>query len=198
MMWCSHNAHGMVQGEWSDAMPWQHVGHIRSSSKEKLCQIIWRTYNRWQITLIPIVSSSGITYANVVSIPTKEHNRYMTYITTYPPSGAHAFNAARTVMHTLQEHIHVLRKRPQDIPRSPRSRCVIVASHTIDIQPLPHDRDYPQANLILRRRVRDSHHPAEGTYLISFSSVHHYKISKLHKANVENKSELACHLLRLL
>jgi hypothetical protein len=42
----------------------------------------------------------------------------MTYIITYPPSGAHAFNTAWTVVHTLQEHIHVLRMSPQDIPRS--------------------------------------------------------------------------------
>jgi hypothetical protein len=38
---------------------------------------------------------------------------------TYPPSGAHAFNAAWTALHMLQEHIHVLQKWPQDIPRSP-------------------------------------------------------------------------------
>jgi hypothetical protein len=36
----------------------------------------------------------------------------MAYITTYPPSGARVFNATRTVLHTLREHIHVLRKRP--------------------------------------------------------------------------------------
>jgi hypothetical protein len=45
----------------------------------------------------------------------------MTYITTYPPSGAHAFNAAWTTLYTLQERIHVLRKWPQDIPRPPRA-----------------------------------------------------------------------------
>jgi hypothetical protein len=42
----------------------------------------------------------------------------MTYITTYPTSGAHAFNAAWTALHMLQECIHVLRKGPQDIPKS--------------------------------------------------------------------------------
>jgi hypothetical protein len=42
----------------------------------------------------------------------------MTYITTYPPSGAHAFNAAWTALHTSQGHIHVLWKWPQDIPMS--------------------------------------------------------------------------------
>jgi hypothetical protein len=49
-------------------------------------------------------------YAYVVSVPAKEHNRYMTYITTYPPSGIHAFNAAWTMLYILQERIHVLRK----------------------------------------------------------------------------------------
>jgi hypothetical protein len=42
------------------------------------------------------VSSSCMTYANVVSAPAKEHNRYMAYIITYPPNGACAFNTART------------------------------------------------------------------------------------------------------
>jgi UTP:GlnB (protein PII) uridylyltransferase len=39
----------------------------------------------------------------------------MTYITTYRPNDARAFNATRTTLHTLREHIHVLRNRPQDI-----------------------------------------------------------------------------------
>jgi hypothetical protein len=64
----------------------------------------------WQIALIPIVNSSGMTYTNVATVPAKKHNKYMTYITTYPPSGAHAFNATWTELHTLQECIHVLRK----------------------------------------------------------------------------------------
>jgi hypothetical protein len=63
-----------------------------------------------KVTLIPVVSSSSMNYAYVVSVPTKEHNRYMIYITTYPPSGIHAFNAAWTMLYILQERIHVLRK----------------------------------------------------------------------------------------
>jgi hypothetical protein len=74
----------------------------------------------------------------------------MTYITTYPLSDVHTFNAAWSVLHTLNERIYVLRKRPQDIPRSPHPRCVVVTSRTIEIQPLPHDRACPQANLVLR------------------------------------------------
>jgi hypothetical protein len=98
----------------------------------------------------------------------------MTYINTYPPSGVRAFNAARTTLHTLREHIYVLRKRPQGIPRSPRPRCVVVTSRTIDAQPLLHDRDCPQKSLILRGWIWDSHLLAGGTYLLTFSSVHHY------------------------
>jgi hypothetical protein len=110
----------------------------------------------------------------------------MIYITTYPLSCARVFNATRTVLHTLREHIHVLSKRPQDIPRSPRPRCTVVTSRTIDMQPLPHDRDCHQANLILRGRVRDSHHLVGG-YLPSyfFSSVCYYR-----KVNAESKSLL--------
>jgi hypothetical protein len=63
-----------------------------------------------KVALITVVSYSGITYANMVSVSADEHNRYMTYITTYLPSGAHMFNAAWTALHTLPEHIHALRK----------------------------------------------------------------------------------------
>jgi hypothetical protein len=80
----------------------------------------------------------------------------MSYITTYPPSGAHVFNVAWTVLHTLQERIHALCKSPQDTPRS-------------------------------------SHHPVGG-YLPSYLVVG----ASLQKVNVENKSLLACHQLRLL
>jgi hypothetical protein len=51
-------------------------------------------YNRWQIVLTTIVSSRGMTYANVVSVPIEKIYVYMTSITTYPPSGTRAFNAA--------------------------------------------------------------------------------------------------------
>jgi hypothetical protein len=138
-----------------------------------------------------------MTYTNVISVPAEEHNRYITYITTYPPSGTRVFNAARTALHTLKEHIHVLRKIPQDIPKSSRPRCVVVASHTIGTQPLPHDRDCPQINLVLRGQVRHSHHPAGGnlpSYLRRCVIIE----SKLHKVNAESKNQLACHMLRLL
>jgi hypothetical protein len=86
----------------------------------------------------------------------------MTYITTYPPSGVRVFNATRTALHTLLERIHVLRKRPQYIFRSPLPRCVVVIRHTTYMQPLPYDRDCPQISLVLRGQIRDSHHLVEG------------------------------------
>jgi hypothetical protein len=91
----------------------------------------------------------------------------MTYIATYPLSGTCVFNIVRTTMHTLREHIQVLQKRQQDIPRSPRSRCAVVSSRMTDTQPLSHDRDCSQASLVLRGQIRDSYHPAGG-YLHSY------------------------------
>jgi hypothetical protein len=120
-----------------------------------------------KVALISVVSSKRYDLLNVVSVPTEQSQIYMTYITTYPPSGAHAFNAAWTMLHTLWSRIHVLRKRPQDIARSPLPRCTVMASRSTDTQPLPHDRDYPQANLVLKGPVRDSHHPTGG-YLHSY------------------------------
>jgi hypothetical protein len=83
-----------------DAM--QHVRPIRSSPKEKRVPNIYDIrLGGGKVALIPVVSSSGMTYASVVSVPAEEHNGYMTYITTYPSSGAYAFNTARTTLHTL-------------------------------------------------------------------------------------------------
>jgi hypothetical protein len=91
----------------------------------------------------------------------------MIYITTYPSSDIRALNAARTALHMLRERIHVLQKRSQDISTSPCPRCAVVASRMTDTQPLPHDRNCPQANLFLKGQVQDSHHPVEG-YLTSY------------------------------
>jgi hypothetical protein len=72
------------------------------------------------VALIPVVSSNETTLHNRgYRTYRKAQYTYMTYITTYPPSGAHEFNVVWTALHTLQECIHILRKRPQDIPMSP-------------------------------------------------------------------------------
>jgi hypothetical protein len=44
--------------------------------KKSFAKYIWRMYSRWQITLIPMVSSSRMTYTNVVSLPVDKHNIY--------------------------------------------------------------------------------------------------------------------------
>jgi hypothetical protein len=139
-----------------------------------------------------------MTYANVVSIPVEEHNRYMTYIPIYPPIEARTFNTTQIALHTLRERIHVLRKRPQDIHRSPCPKCAVMASRTTDRQPVPHSRDCPQASLILRGRVWDSHH-LTGGYLPSYRVIGaSLQNSKLYKVKVESKTQLACNLLKLL
>jgi hypothetical protein len=124
-----------------------------------------------KVALIPVVSSKWYYILKHGYHTSRKYNThsyiYMTYITTYHLSGARAFNAARTMLHTLWKCIHVLRKRPQDIPRSPHPRCAVMASRMIDTQPIPYDRNCPQANLVLRGWVRDSHHSA-GLYLPSY------------------------------
>jgi hypothetical protein len=111
----------------------------------------------------------------MISVPAEEHNIHITYITTYLPSSAHAFNVVWTTLHMLRERIHVLRKRPQDLPRSTRPRCAVVISHMTDTQPLPHDRDCPQANLILRGRSEIHITRWEDIYILTFLSVRRYK-----------------------
>jgi hypothetical protein len=60
--------------QYVNAMLRQHVGPICSSPKERLAKYIRHTYSQMQITLIPVVSSSWMTYANVVSVPAEEQN----------------------------------------------------------------------------------------------------------------------------
>jgi hypothetical protein len=151
-----------------NAMLWQHVSPIRSSPKEMLLLHLGGVHivggnphsSLWLVLTIRLTKCGQCTCR-------RAQYTYMTYITTYPLSGAHAFNAARTMLYTLRERIHILQKWPQDIPRSTRPRCAVVTSHMTDTQPLLPDRDCPQASLVLRGWVRDSHHPVGG-YLTSY------------------------------
>jgi hypothetical protein len=86
----------------------------------------------------------------------------MTYITTYPSSGVHGFNSTWQRCIRYENIFTSSRWRLQDIPRSPRPKCTVVVSHMTDTQPLPYDRDCPQASLLLRGWVQDSHHPVGG------------------------------------
>jgi hypothetical protein len=134
--------------------------------KKTFATYSWHTHSRWQFALIPVVSSNDTTYGNVVSVPTENTTKiYIWHTSPLIPQVV----SMRLTLHG-QHYIcceNVLRKRPQDIPRSPRLRCAVMASRTTDTQPLLHDRDYPQANLILRGQEQDSHHPA-GRYLPSY------------------------------
>jgi hypothetical protein len=79
------------------------------------------------------------------------------------------------------------RSRQQENPTSPHSMFVIMASRTTDMQPLPHDKDCPQARLILREWVCDSHHPTSGNLPSYFIVSVSLQNSKLHKVNTESK-----------
>jgi hypothetical protein len=77
-------------------------------------------------------------------------------------------------------------------------RYVVVTSRTMDTQPQPHDRDCPQAHLVLREWIQDLHHPTGGncySYLFVGASL---QKSKLQEVKAESKSQLARHLLILL
>jgi hypothetical protein len=101
-------------------------------------------------------------YTIVVSI----HAENTTYIYIYIPQVV-------IVRLTLHGHrcIHYenvftsCRRHSQDIPRSPCPRCAVMISRMIDTQPLPHDKDCPQASHVLRGRVWGSHLHAGGNLL---------------------------------
>jgi hypothetical protein len=60
------------------------------------------------VAIIPVVSSSESNLRNRGwRTSRRAQHTYMTYITTYPLSDAHAFNAAWTALHTPQRRIHI-------------------------------------------------------------------------------------------
>jgi hypothetical protein len=177
---------------------WQYVSPIRPHQKKKFAKCSLRTYSRWQIALILVVCSSSMTYTNMVSVPAEKHM----YIWYTSPLILPVVPTCLTLRG--QRCIHYknvftsCRRGLQDIPRPPRPRCAVVASCMIDMQPLPYNRDCPQASLILGGQVWDSHHPVGEnlpSYIFIGASLQN---SKLHKINTKSKSQLACHLLRLL
>jgi hypothetical protein len=155
-------------------------------------------YSRWKIALILVVSCSSMSYANVVSVPVEKY-RYVWHISPLIPQVVLTHLTLRGQHCIYYENVFTSRGRgPRDILRSPHPRCVVMASRMTNIQPLSHDRGCPQASLVLREWVWDSYH-LTGGYLPSnlYVGAPLYN-SKLWRVNVENKSHLACHLLRLL
>jgi hypothetical protein len=183
-----------VQHEY--VIPWQPAGHIRSHQKE-FAKYSWRMYSRWQIALISVVSSNCMIYANMISIPIKKY-RYIWHTSSLILQAAHISLMLHGQYCIRYENVFTsCIRRPQDIPRSPCPRCAVMVSCMTNIQLIPHDMDCPQARLILRGRVRNSHHPTGGnlpSYLCVGASLQN---SKLHKVNTKSKTQLACHLIIL-
>ena len=93
--------------QYEDAMLMQHMLVLYALTKENFCQYRWRSHSRWQNALKPVVSSNETAYDHVVSVPVENTiDIKYTSITTYPPSGAHAFSATWTALHTLRERSH--------------------------------------------------------------------------------------------
>jgi hypothetical protein len=85
------------------------------------------------VTLIPVISSNESSLHNRGQCTCRRAQyAHMTYITTYPPSGAHAFNTAWTALHTSKECIRVLWKWSPDIPRSTHSGYTVVTRRMTD------------------------------------------------------------------
>jgi hypothetical protein len=123
-----------------------------SSSLKKKLSNIDGICSRWQIALIPVVSSKQYDLLKRGWHIYRKQNRYI-YTHTSPliPQVAHVCLTLHGQRCIRYENIFTsCRRHPQDIPRSPHPRCAIVASRTIDTQSLPHDRDSPQAILVLR------------------------------------------------
>jgi hypothetical protein len=57
----------------------------------------WRKHSRWQFALIPVVSSSGMTYTNMVSVTAKEHMSYLVFMPK--PSTHHMHDPGSIVPH---------------------------------------------------------------------------------------------------
>jgi hypothetical protein len=153
-------------------------GHIRPP-KKGLPNIDGVHVDSVKMHSSPWLVLSDTTYSNVVYVPAENAYIYNNVSPLIPQVA---------LMHLTLHGQHCIcyenvftsyRRCPQDIPRSPRPRWAVVASHTIDTQPLPHDRDYPQSSLILRGWVRDSHHPVRGnltSYLVVGASLHNSKL----------------------
>jgi hypothetical protein len=95
---------------------------IRPHQKKRLPNIAGICIAGGKLHSSPWLVLLGTTYVNMVSVPTGD-DRYMAFITTYPPNGTHVFNAARTSMYMLRERIHFLWKGHQTF-LGPCALCV--------------------------------------------------------------------------
>jgi hypothetical protein len=111
----------------------------------------------------PWLALSNMTYSDVVSVPVEKHRYIYNHISPLIPQVAHMCLTLHGQHYICYENVFTsCKRRPKDIPRSPRPRCTVMACHMTDTQPILHDMDYPQASHVLRGWVWDSHHPAGG------------------------------------
>jgi hypothetical protein len=104
-----------------------------SSPKEKLTKYWWRTCSRCQFTLIPMVNANGMTYAIVVSVPTKSTTDIYNHTLPLIPYVAVVHLTLHGQRCIRYENIFMsCRRGVQDIPRFPCPRCTVMASRTIN------------------------------------------------------------------
>jgi hypothetical protein len=132
-----------------------------------------------------------LVYAIMVSVPVEKHNIHM-HTSPVIPQVAPTHLTLRGQRCIRDKNVFTSCRSSHKIFSGLYSLWVRDRDSSYDgLQPLPHNRDCPQASLVLRGRVWDSHHPARG-YLPSTTK------SKLQKVNTKSKSLLACHQSRLL
>jgi hypothetical protein len=121
-------------------------------TKRKKTRQIWMTYmlSVAKSHSYPWLVLSDMTYSNMVSIPIEKHNKYI-YNHTSPliPQGAPMYLTLHGQRIIHYENAFTSCRRDHKT-RSRHPRCAVMASCTMDLQSLPHDRDYPQASLALR------------------------------------------------
>jgi hypothetical protein len=105
------------------------------TKRKTFAQYRWCTYSWWQFTLIPVVIPSEMTYESVVSVPTEKY-KYIGHTSPLIPQVAPTRLTLRGLLCMSYENVFTsCRRHPQDIPKSPRPRCVVMVSRMTDTQP---------------------------------------------------------------
>jgi hypothetical protein len=144
-----------------------YVGPICSSQKERIVQYIRRIYSRWHSHSFPYSVLTHLAYTLVVSVPVEEDNIHIHTSPSIPQvaptrltlRGQHCIRYKNVFTSCISDHKTFLGLHTP--------RYTVVTHRTMGMQPLTHDMDCSQANLVLRGRIWDSHHLAEG-YLPSY------------------------------
>jgi hypothetical protein len=148
-------------------MSWQQAV-LYILTKRKIVKYIWHTCSWWQDTFSLWLILRKVTYEMMVSVPTENMIDIYNHTSPLIPQVASVCLTLHGQRCIHYENVFTSCKtQPQDIPRSPHPWCMVMASCMIDMRSILHDMDCPQASLVLRRQVRNSHHPTRG-YLPSY------------------------------